>query len=75
MRKFIATSIVVVAVLGSVYAWAEYFPSKLNEPIHQAICQLEVNQRGCCSWHGGVCGCSGGFVLCCDGAYSPTCRC
>ena len=32
-------------------------------------------QRGCCSWHQGVCGCSGGRTVCCDGTYSPSCTC
>jgi hypothetical protein len=32
-------------------------------------------RRGCCSWHGGVCGCSGSRILCCDGKLSPTCGC
>jgi len=32
-------------------------------------------KAGCCSWHGGVCGCSGGRALCCDGTLSPTCGC
>lgn len=32
-------------------------------------------QRGCCSWHKGVCGCSGGRVTCCDGSTSPSCTC
>jgi hypothetical protein len=32
-------------------------------------------QQGCCSWHGGVCGCSGGHTQCCDGTQSPSCRC
>jgi len=32
-------------------------------------------QRGCCSHHGGVCGCSGGRKKCCDGSLSPSCRC
>lgn len=33
-------------------------------------------RRGCCSWHGGVCGCgSNGRTICCDGTYSPTCTC
>ncbi len=36
---------------------------------------IEIQKRGCCSWHGGVCGCSGGRVLCCDGTLSPTCTC
>jgi hypothetical protein len=31
-------------------------------------------QAGCC-WPSGVCGCSGGRVLCCNGSISPTCRC
>lgn len=32
--------------------------------------------RGCCSSHGGVCGCSKtGVQMCCDGTGSPTCRC
>ncbi|QJT08977.1 hypothetical protein [Oceanidesulfovibrio marinus] len=31
--------------------------------------------RGCCSWHGGQCGCENGRVKCCDGTLSPTCRC
>jgi len=32
--------------------------------------------RGCCSSHGGVCGCnSNGRQVCCDGSLSPSCRC
>jgi hypothetical protein len=34
-----------------------------------------VMGRGCCSWHGGECGCSGGRDVCCDGTLSPTCSC
>ncbi len=34
-----------------------------------------VNRSGCCSWHDGVCGCSAGRAVCCDGSYSPTCGC
>ncbi|MFA5993366.1 MAG: hypothetical protein WC823_00230 [Parcubacteria group bacterium] len=32
---------------------------------------------GCCSWHGGVCGCntSTGSQSCCDGTDSPSCGC
>ena len=34
------------------------------------------HRRGCCSWHNGVCGCSdNGRIICCDGTYSPSCRC
>ncbi len=32
-------------------------------------------QRGCCSWHGGICGCSWGRIVCCDGVLSPSCTC
>ncbi|MCE7964734.1 hypothetical protein FBQ96_02430 [Nitrospirales bacterium NOB] len=32
-------------------------------------------RRGCCSHHGGVCGCEKGRALCCDGRLSPSCGC
>lgn len=33
-------------------------------------------QKGCCSWHGGVSGCSSnGRIICNDGTYSPSCTC
>ena len=35
----------------------------------------DVNRRGCCSHHVGVCGCSGNKKKCCDGTMSPTCKC
>lgn len=34
-----------------------------------------IAQRGCCSHHQGVCGCSSGRAQCCDGALSPSCTC
>ncbi len=34
-----------------------------------------LTQRGCCSHHGGVCGCSNGRQKCCDGTLSPSCQC
>ena len=30
---------------------------------------------GCCSHHQGVCGCSAGRAVCCDGVTSPSCGC
>lgn len=39
------------------------------------LTEEQVAQRGCCSHHGGVCGCSGGNDICCDGAASPSCGC
>ena len=37
----------------------------------------EIARRGCCSWHGGVCGCdrSSDRIICCDGSLSPSCTC
>lgn len=34
-----------------------------------------IAKSGCCSHHGGVCGCNSGRVVCCDNTYSPTCIC
>lgn len=40
---------------------------------------VKINQciagRGCCSHHGGECGCSNGRSKCCDGTLSPSCQC
>ena len=35
----------------------------------------DTNRRGCCSHHGGVCGCEGNRAKCCDGSLSPSCKC
>lgn len=34
-----------------------------------------LNKKGCCSRHGGVCGCKYNKALCCDGSLSPSCGC
>ena len=36
-----------------------------------------IARRGCCSHHGGVCGCdkSSDRIVCCDGSLSPSCTC
>lgn len=34
-----------------------------------------TTKSGCCSHHGGVCGCALGETVCCDGTISPTCGC
>lgn len=46
-----------------------------QEVIMSKYVESELERRGCCSWHNGVCGCSYGRVVCCDQTYSPTCRC
>lgn len=40
-----------------------------------AIANTVMQRGGCCSHHGGVCGCSNGLAVCCDGSYSPSCGC
>ncbi len=44
-------------------------------PCRRVSSKAEALQRGCCSWHGGVCGCIGNLVQCCDYTISPTCKC
>ena len=41
----------------------------------QAYANILLAGRGCCSHHGGVCGCFGGRTKCCDGTFSPSCQC
>lgn len=44
----------------------------------QEICVAniaDVNRKGCCSRHGGVCGCEGKRMKCCDNTLSPSCKC
>ncbi|MBW2602690.1 MAG: hypothetical protein JRE28_00030 [Deltaproteobacteria bacterium] len=38
---------------------------------------LDLARRGCCSHHGGVCGCDEATdrIICCDGTLSPSCTC
>lgn len=37
----------------------------------------DLARSGCCSWHGGVCGCNQALdrIVCCDGSLSPSCTC
>ena len=66
---------------------AGYLPCKICKPPVSSKAQSnnvtlaslyqgsEEHRSGCCSWHRGVCGCSGDRVLCCDGTLSPSCMC
>jgi len=60
------------------------FAAEVTKPEKMVDCQKilqsgtveEIQRSGCCSWHQGVCGCSGsGRVICCDGTLSPSCTC
>lgn len=48
---------------------------KCNTLIAQNTTIEEIQRRGCCSHHNGVCGCVNGRAKCCDGTLSPTCGC
>lgn len=50
----------------------ESFPQVMVSPLQS---KMETNRSGCCSHHGGVCGCQDGRNLCCDGSLSPSCGC
>lgn len=65
MKKFLFCLIGVVVVGGSIWAYNIY-----NNSTDQCLAG-----RGCCSSHGGVCGCQNGRSKCCDGTLSPSCHC
>ena len=75
MKTVITTLIVLSLLLAATFLIA---PSKEKVIMTAALnipAATTVEKRGCCSWHGGVCGCENGRVLCCDGTLSPTCTC
>lgn len=37
--------------------------------------KYEMHECTCCSWHGGVCVCNHGTVMCCDGTFASDCGC
>lgn len=67
--------LVLLLILPTTVATGE--PAAADRTCLAAVAALgnAPEQRGCCSWHGGVCGCSLGRIVCCDGALSPTCTC
>ena len=76
---------IVTFVLGG-SAWADQGQPSRQHESPQASCEDRLTQadqsaderigkRGCCSHHGGVCGCGGVRLQCCDGTLSPSCRC
>lgn len=44
-----------------------------SSDVHQLY--TRKGNQGCCSHHGGVCGCGGVALRCCDGSTSPSCGC
>jgi hypothetical protein len=80
-----------IAVLAIFTLCVHATENQLNDRIIESVCHqfledgtandsvahdfMSVAGRGCCSHHHGQCGCSGGAVMCCDGATSPSCGC
>ena len=65
MKKVIFTSFFVSLILALAPIYAVFATQDFTT----------VQRSGCCSHHGGVCGCSAGRALCCDGSLSPSCGC
>lgn len=63
-----------LALFGMLLLNGSAFPD-CSGPIPAQANSPTVERRGCCSHHGGVCGCENGRALCCDGRLSPTCGC
>jgi len=62
-----------ITLIFSVNSFAE--EKSCEQLLKENATQEQLAQRGCCSWHGGVCGCTGGRAVCCDGKLSPSCGC
>lgn len=54
-----------LVIFGAIFAFNHYTSQE----------QQSIAGRGCCSRHGGVCGCQNGRSRCCDGTLSPSCQC
>ncbi|CAN5197546.1 hypothetical protein BH09MYX1_BH09MYX1_51600 [soil metagenome] len=65
MRTFIVFIVLAVASVGAA-----------APPDHEQQDQHPSPDRpGCCSHHGGVCGCASSQAPCCDRTLSPSCGC
>lgn len=67
---------IAIADTASIVDIAKSKEVQCQKLIKDGASEKEIAQRGCCSWHSGVCGCSdSGSVSCCDGTLSPSCTC
>jgi hypothetical protein len=63
-------------ILFLIFALNGYSADKTcNQLLKDGATKEQIVQQGCCSHHQGVCSCSGGRAVCCDGKLSPTCGC
>ena len=65
MKRILFCLIGLFAITGCIFAYNSF-----SNDAGQCIVK-----RGCCSSHGGVCGCQNGRSKCCDGTLSPSCQC
>lgn len=75
MKIFVLMLFSIILLANEPLIYKEQSNNQKQETICKDLKIEEVKQRGCCSWHGGVSGCSGGRVTCNDGTYSPSCTC
>lgn len=78
MKSALAAAVLAIAMVSAVHAAT--IPSWVADMITKPASSPQMTiwqeaRSGCCSWHGGVCGCSAGRALCCDGQLSPSCGC
>lgn len=78
VKNYLIMIIMVIILSSCTYLRNENKPintdSKINKTEEISLID-ELDQRGCCSHHGGVCGCKDNRALCCDGKLSPSCGC
>lgn len=71
---YIFFSLIIIAINFTAYSKQAKHSNYLSSK--DSFTEIEDPSRsGCCSWHGGVCGCSYGRAMCCDGQLSPSCGC
>lgn len=75
MRKFLIASLMFSLIVFGCFFANSIGGQLTHDPPQVTELQESAQRRGCCSWHGGVCGCdqATGRVICCDGTLSPTC--
>lgn len=84
MFRYVLISAVLAILFATPSLAEEDAPVTAGQTLKPAICEQlravgadkeTIAQSGCCSWHGGVCGCGGWKAKCCDGSLSPSCGC
>jgi hypothetical protein len=68
----IIVNILLAILLSIAIAYAQSSPKTSSQPE-----TIIIEKSGCCSHHGGVCGCDDatGRTACCDGTLSKSCQC